>query len=89
MFKDERFYYVQNDMFLGRKSDHALIATINGVIYRIYHRFADASEEGAVTSRSLILSHLQKYIEVESLNSPIVTEVEYGRRCLRRPIFER
>jgi hypothetical protein len=79
MFKHEKFYYAGNDIFLSRKSDHALIAAINGIIYKIYYRYSDETEDDCIDFRVSVMSFLGNYIDINTLNNPIVTEVEYGK----------
>ena len=41
MFKGEEFYWAADQVFLGRECPQAMLATINGKIYKISYRFSD------------------------------------------------
>lgn len=43
IFKKEEYYHAKKNIFLGRETPEAMVATIKGKIYKISYRFFDTS----------------------------------------------
>jgi hypothetical protein len=58
LFKNEKYFWVENRIFLGRESKEALAATINDVIYKISFRFNDTNTDSCVDFREKVYNYL-------------------------------
>jgi hypothetical protein len=81
-FKDEVFYYPENNIFIGRESPNSLVATIDNIIYKIYYKFHADNEDDCIAFRNRIIDYLGQYMSQGRLNNPEVQEFPPDFRLL-------
>ena len=58
IFQSEKFYWAENDVFLGEKFKEAIVAAVNDVIYKISFRLYLPDSEKCTDFRVKVFQHL-------------------------------
>jgi hypothetical protein len=73
LFKGEKYYWAEDNKFLGRDCSQAIIAAINGKIYKIAYRFHDTQENSCIEIREraykYIAGQLGKYTQIDEFDT--------------------
>lgn len=78
IFKDEKFYWIQNNVFLNRECSQAFLATINYKIYKIQLRIHDTTFENCSDTRNQIGDYVLQYFKFQ----PEVIKLDESKKLL-------
>ena len=58
IFKNEKYYWTRETIFLGKECTEAIVAAVDGVIYKISFRFHDSEDKSCLEFREKVFNHL-------------------------------
>jgi len=78
LFKNEKFYWIENKVFLNKECSEAILAAIDDRIYKILLRIHDATFENCSNTRNQIVDHVFQYFN----SQPEIMELDESKKLL-------
>ncbi|MCJ7578481.1 MAG: hypothetical protein MUO91_08530 [candidate division Zixibacteria bacterium] len=66
LFKNEKFYWIENKVFLNKECSEAVLATVNDRIYKIMFRIHDTTFENCSNTRNQIVDYVFQYFNFQA-----------------------